>query len=516
MLPNVYEEHEGNPWIERLAPVGLIVAVVLVIFFQQFLRQEHGATLKTPLPEIRAYEVAREPVLSSLVVESKLLLKEREFARSLRDKEYTRDSEKQLAEIEKTAVSRVDRFRFAIVAWEIKGAAGAVERLEALEKEADSGGPLATEITWMLNRYRQVEKYEQYQAELAKWEADAKTARSKGKKPAEKPALIKGAPPAVEDYTSEFKTSLVARHGFFGELALVQGPGTDEGARHALLGGLINVINFQEVLTIVHVCMFLAGLVLLSYFNRRMRRNPDEIGLDDPRAPTTVYLEVFSIFALMFSLWVALQVLLLGDNSTLGMVLSEVTIWAAPLCLLWVYLRGVTWTDMLHDLGLHKGSGIFKEVAVGVGAACAVLPVESFANRFIYALTESGDAHAGPVTAPPSMFQVPDETTWVLMWVSTLGGVLWAPVVEEIFFRGALQRWLRVRLSWLPTVIIVSIVFGAYHPYTLSGLLSVGFAGVGMGMVREWRKCLIAPMVMHAIHNGMISLQELGFLHALG
>ena len=516
MLPNVYEEHEGNPWIERLAPVVLIVAVVLVVFFQQFLRQEHGATLKTPLPEIRAYEVARQPVLSSLVIESKLLLKEREFARSLRNTKHASDSEAQLREIGKNAVSRVDRFRFAIVAWEIEGAAGAVTRLEDLEKEADAGGELATEITWMLNRYRQVEKYEQYQAELARWEADAKAERSKGKKPAEKPTRLKESPPLVEDFTSEFKGSLVARHGFFGELALVQGPGTQEGERRALLGGLAKVIEFQSGMVLVHVIMFVAGVVLLGYFHRRMRDNPDDIGLDDPRAPTTVYLEVFSLFALFFSLWVAFQVLLLGDNSTFGMVLSEVTIWAAPLCLFWVRLRGVTWSDMMYDLGLHKGSGIFKEVLVGVGAACAVLPVEGFANRFIHAFTESADQHGGAVTPPPSMFEVPDETTWVLMWLSTLGAVLWAPVVEEMFFRGALQRWLRVRLAWLPTVVIVSVVFGAYHPYTLSGLLTVGFAGVGMGMVREWRKCLIAPMVMHAIHNGMISVNEIGFLHALG
>ena len=114
------------------------------------------------------------------------------------------------------------------------------------------------------------------------------------------------------------------------------------------------------------------------------------------------------------------------------------------------------------------------------------------------------------------MYDAPDGGTWALVWLGTLGAVVWAPIFEETLFRGALQRWLRVRLNWIVAVLVSSAVFGFIHPYSIDGLIGVAFGGICFGLIREWRQCLIAPIVMHFMHNGFISLQEIGFLTKLG
>lgn len=80
----------------------------------------------------------------------------------------------------------------------------------------------------------------------------------------------------------------------------------------------------------------------------------------------------------------------------------------------------------------------------------------------------------------------------------------YAPLVEETFFRGALQRYFRSRFSFLPAALLTGLIFAALHPqgfYAIPALAAIGF---GLSLLREWRDSLIASMTAHAINNGIL------------
>ena len=86
--------------------------------------------------------------------------------------------------------------------------------------------------------------------------------------------------------------------------------------------------------------------------------------------------------------------------------------------------------------------------------------------------------------------------------------VIWAPLVEESVFRGALYRHVRSRWRGLPglvgSVVVAAGAFAIAHSYVLAGVIMVATLGGWLAMLREWRGSLIAPMTAHALHNGMI------------
>lgn len=66
---------------------------------------------------------------------------------------------------------------------------------------------------------------------------------------------MKAGAPKVETMAEEMRASLVGRHGFFGRLALVQGPDRDEGVRNELLGGYVNLEEFMTSLMFIRLLL---------------------------------------------------------------------------------------------------------------------------------------------------------------------------------------------------------------------------------------------------------------------
>lgn len=64
-------------------------------------------------------------------------------------------------------------------------------------------------------------------------------------------------------------------------------------------------------------------------------------------------------------------------------------------------------------------------------------------------------------------------------------------------------------------MLISATLFGAGHPYSLAGILSVGAGGLVLGGLREWRGSLIAPMTTHFLLNAFIVGFELIVLRIL-
>jgi membrane protease YdiL (CAAX protease family) len=92
-------------------------------------------------------------------------------------------------------------------------------------------------------------------------------------------------------------------------------------------------------------------------------------------------------------------------------------------------------------------------------------------------------------------------------WYDPLGilvlAFILAPVAEEVFFRGMLYNWLRRRLPVVVAAPVQAIVFGVSHHFGPADTAGVVLMGLGFALLYEWRKTLLAPVLMHAMVNAV-------------
>lgn len=134
-------------------------------------------------------------------------------------------------------------------------------------------------------------------------------------------------------------------------------------------------------------------------------------------------------------------------------------------------------------------------VAIGVGAAVGALWLAT--------------APAATVSASPWLETLQAQGAavfgaWAVLRV--VGATVATPLVEELFFRGYVQKRLTERLAGpigLAAAILVSAaLFGALHDRWAAGLL----AGVAFGLVATRRGGVADAIVSHAVANGVIAL----------
>jgi len=99
---------------------------------------------------------------------------------------------------------------------------------------------------------------------------------------------------------------------------------------------------------------------------------------------------------------------------------------------------------------------------------------------------------------------------WSLALPRLLGAALVVPVMEELFWRSFMLRWL-ARSEFasvspaqvgLRALLISSVMFGAEHTLWLAGIV----AGLAYGALYMKSKKLWAPVLAHATTNGMLGL----------
>jgi membrane protease YdiL (CAAX protease family) len=79
--------------------------------------------------------------------------------------------------------------------------------------------------------------------------------------------------------------------------------------------------------------------------------------------------------------------------------------------------------------------------------------------------------------------------------------ILAAPVAEETLFRGLLYNALRQRLPLPVAAVLQAVVFGLLHPFDPGNSIAVGLIGFALAVVYEWRKTLLAPVLLHTFVN---------------
>jgi uncharacterized protein len=167
---------------------------------------------------------------------------------------------------------------------------------------------------------------------------------------------------------------------------------------------------------------------------------------------------------------------------------------------LWWRLR--TGGLRLSEIGLTTRN-FWVDVGIGAIAASILIPfvvMVGLATQFV-------SDRLFPNLPPPYhpigglTVGVPDP---LLRTAIFLAAVVGAPLLEEIFFRGALFGALRRRFGLAPGLLGSAVVFAILHPQLPLGFLPIAFLGMGFALLYEWRQTLVAPIVAHALNNGMV------------
>lgn len=94
-------------------------------------------------------------------------------------------------------------------------------------------------------------------------------------------------------------------------------------------------------------------------------------------------------------------------------------------------------------------------------------------------------------------------------WVLSLFGMTFAPLLEELFFRGFLYPVLARRLGVVVGVFLTALAFSLIHAPQLARawgpVLIIFLIGLALTVVRVVTKSVAAGMLMHIAYNGTIS-----------
>ena len=358
-----------------------------------------------------------------------------------------------IAQLEQEARTSEDRIRVAILAGESMGPDAALAKLSEIPAPVD-GGEVADDLRSLHTIYE------------------------------EGPETL--APADTE--------GLVRRHGYLGRLALAHDVPPDMEPRKtlqaealwftvrlSLLGaGLVGLLGLSVILFTTACIWFFNGKIQRAYV-------PET-------TPNTAFLEGFALYLVLF---MALGILVRYAGS-FGLQGTWIALLVLPAVWLWAAKRGATVQQRLKAFGWHPGKGFFREAAAGITGYIAGLVVIAVGVLLTYLLVR----YTGIRATSPIVREL-EGGPLQLVGLYALACVF-APVVEETMFRGALFHHMRQRWGWASSSFVVSFIFAILHPQgwvAFPALLSIALV---LSALREWRGSLIAPMAAHALSNFLV------------
>lgn len=216
----------------------------------------------------------------------------------------------------------------------------------------------------------------------------------------------------------------------------------------------------------------------------------------------------------LFAAWVVYEVLLgavasrvdLEGLGTVGVITFQAL---GLLALAWPLVRGMRWGELRRELGLTFGAGIVREAAWGVLAWCMAVPMVLVGILVSLVLGWLLGGSLSEASHPLQEGLRSSSAGGIVIWYLVAAVV--APLLEEIVFRGGLYRGLRGGTSTMPlmasmvaSAVLSSLVFAAIHPQGVLFVPILGALAMSFCLVRELRGSLVAPMVGHALNNGLI------------
>jgi hypothetical protein len=181
-----------------------------------------------------------------------------------------------------------------------------------------------------------------------------------------------------------------------------------------------------------------------------------------------------------------------GEMSVLAAVVLLTSTQAALLLVSWLFVfRPNALAGLPHSLGRGAGAAVRAGLLWGVVAWFG----STLLLGVIVLLLQAIGIDPEPQTAELAVANLDP-------WIVIPAVVILAPIAEEIFFRGVVfNAWLREggrRWAFIGS----SLLFAAIH-LSLASLVPIFALGLALAWVYDRTRNLLAPIVMHAVVNGV-------------
>lgn len=320
------------------------------------------------------------------------------------------------------------------------------------------------------------------------------------------------------DLTDDDRAALIKHHAKLGEIALTFKDG-DTPKRAELLAGGAQLMLLIAVMGFAIFGAFILGFLLcpfmiIMFATRRLRTH-----FVPPAPGGSIFLETFVVFLISFLALKFVSGWLITSNpgERWPVYAAMAGQWLLVPVVLWPRVRGMSSAAWSSAVGLHAGRGFGREVVAGIVGYISGLPLLALAfliTVMAMIIKQMATKGASPPSNPIQEFlQQADLPLQILLAVTAFA---WAPLVEELIFRGGIYRHLRGRMPVAVAAIVSALIFGFMHGYEPLLLLPVITLGFNFALIREWRGSLVASMTAHALHNGFLMLCALLALNMLG
>ncbi len=255
----------------------------------------------------------------------------------------------------------------------------------------------------------------------------------------------------------------------------------------------------QNVMNLVMAMagIIVVGIFLIIRFEILHRPSPWQEGILAKPWPLRDGFRIAVIAAVLgLTIWVALHVL-----SQTFFKPSIFSMWAtlfASIPMLWLmhrYLlkpRGFNFRRAFGFSILKAGIGNFLSITLGL------LAIEAVGLLLIgWGTWQLGLGSHWAQGVHERLVFGPEQT----VILSAIGIVLWAPIFEEIGFRGLLYTTLRSRLTPTVSIVISAALFSSLHLNSLPGFLSIFWSGLLLAYAYERYHSLLPGIAMHSVGN---------------
>lgn len=329
-------------------------------------------------------------------------------------------------------------------------------------------------------------------------------------------------PGALDD---ESRERMIDRYGDLGRFALSWGQ--PEPDRRAILGAAWPVFVLGLVLLLLFGLGLLAGFGVLVWGIAWYTSPRTTMRCPRPEPGGSVLLETYALFVGCFAL-MAIGTTIAEAYAPAGVrdvvrVVQLPAQWLLLLTVFWPLARGMNRRAWRQAVGLTRGAGVAREMGCGALVYLACLPLYlagALVTVVLMILWEMArermgiDVDPAPVSNP-IIDMLGSGDPLVVIMIFTLATV-WAPITEELIFRGALYRHFRGRVHWVLAALGTALLFAymhSYGPLMVAPLVALGFM---FAFMREWRGSIIASMTAHFLHNFTLLTMVLVMLGVVG
>ncbi len=302
-------------------------------------------------------------------------------------------------------------------------------------------------------------------------------------------------------------TVAVNSWGWFGKLYVVALAKDTKETLSALESSLYEEANytFMKVFVALFIFIILAVISFLSalILGIQLIRGKFHFRFQQVPGVSPYGLEIFCLYLLgMLIASVGLRFVAVRNPSVDPLLVNLVGIVSLSLLVLWPKFFKVQWVEIKKMLGItcggirwffgNAGTAVISYLALWTIIFIVIVP-------YSLALEALGvDLNQGAHPVVPMLLSADNKTVFLILVL----GVVVAPFVEELMFRGALYSWLRDHFGAGFSIFASAVIFAAVHPQGPIGVVPLTIVGMMLAFLREWRNSLIAPMLAHALVNG--------------